>query len=106
LREDVILVIYIAGPITGKENRNREAFVAKECALKKLGHSVLNPTRLPVGLSEAQYMDICLAMIRAADEVHFLPGWEKSDGAIAEYHYAKKLGLDLLCAETLVVIAA
>ena len=32
-------------------------------------------------------MDVCLAMIRAADLVAFLPGWEQSRGANLEMEY-------------------
>ena len=34
-------------------------------------------------------------MIRSADTVFFLDGWEQSEGALAEYHYAKKIGKQL-----------
>ncbi|HBN6266181.1 TPA: DUF4406 domain-containing protein [Vibrio parahaemolyticus] len=51
-------------------------------------------------MTPPEYMDICFAMIRAADAVHFLPGWKRSEGAIAEYHYAKNIGLKLICSET------
>ncbi|MBF4238225.1 DUF4406 domain-containing protein, partial [Vibrio anguillarum] len=51
-----------------------------------LGYVVLNPAVLPDGLTQAEYMDICCAMVRAADCVVMLDGWEDSDGAVAEYH--------------------
>ncbi|EGQ7810335.1 DUF4406 domain-containing protein [Vibrio parahaemolyticus] len=92
--------IYIAGPMTGYENYNREAFHAKANELNNKGHHTLNPATLPDGLSQPEYMDICFAMIRSADAVHFLPGWKRSEGALAEYHYAKKIGLELICSET------
>lgn len=56
--------IYIAGPMTGYENFNREAFHKAEEALKREGHTVLNPAVFPDGLTQPQYMDICMAMIR------------------------------------------
>ena len=34
-------------------------------------------------------MDVCLAMIRAADLVAFLPGWEQSRGASLEMQYCR-----------------
>jgi hypothetical protein len=40
-------------------------------------------------------MDICCAMIRCADAVFMLRGWEKSAGAVAEYALARKLVLRL-----------
>lgn len=85
--------IYIAGPMTGHENFNRDAFNKMAARLADRGHVVLNPATLPTGLSQGEYMDICLAMVRAADGVFLLPGWKASSGAIAEYHYAYKLEL-------------
>lgn len=48
---------------------------------------------LPNGLTQAEYMDICLAMVRSVDAVYLLKGWEGSAGARAEYALAEKLGL-------------
>lgn len=87
------MIIYIAGPMSGHDNENREAFNKEAARLSQRGHTVLNPAMLPDGLSQAQYMDICLAMLRSAEGVLLLPGWKSSAGATAEYHYAYKLGL-------------
>lgn len=91
--------IYIAGPMTGYQNYNRHAFNAKAEEFSAQGHIVLNPATLPGGLTQPEYMDICFAMIRAADAVHFLPNWQQSEGAVAEYYYAKKIGLKLMHSE-------
>ena len=85
--------IYIAGPMTGYENLNMVAFFTVAESLRRAGHCVLNPAELTDGLTEPEYMDICFAMIRAATAIHMLAGWEQSEGAQAEYRYAKKLGL-------------
>lgn len=79
--------------MSGHENFNQDAFNNAAARLTNRGHVVLNPAMLPVGLSEAEYMDISLAMVRAADGVFLLPGWKASAGATAEYHYAYKLEL-------------
>ncbi|EPE7216505.1 DUF4406 domain-containing protein [Escherichia coli] len=84
--------IYIADPMTGYENFNREAFHRAEEALKREGHTVLNPAVLPDGLTQPQYMDICMAMIRCVDAVYMLKGWQRSAGAKAELALAEKLG--------------
>lgn len=79
--------------MTGHPKLNRPAFRAAAAQLRdNLGRVVLNPATLPEGLTQAEYMDICLAMIRSADTVYLLCGWERSEGALAEYHYAKKIG--------------
>ncbi|HAW1332710.1 TPA: DUF4406 domain-containing protein [Escherichia coli] len=83
--------IYIAGPMTGYENFNRDAFNKEAERLSRHGHSVLNPATLPNGLTQREYMDICFAMLRCADAILMLPGWKASAGATAEYHYAYKM---------------
>lgn len=45
--------IYIAGPMTGRENFNREAFNKEAERLTRHGHTVLNPASLPDGWSNA-----------------------------------------------------
>lgn len=88
--------IYIAGPMTGYEDFNRQSFndAALVCATN--GGIPLNPAALPDGLTQGQYMDICFAMIRAADAIYLLKGYEESKGAMAELAYAEKLELDII----------
>lgn len=88
--------IYIAGPMTGYEKFNRPAFNAASEKLTSQGHVVLNPATLPAGLSEAQYMDICLAMLRCAEGIYMLNEWEYSAGARAENAIAEKLELEIM----------
>lgn len=87
--------IYIAGPMTGIPEFNRPAFHEVASALTNDGHVVLNPAILPDGLSQREYMDICCAMIRCADAIFMLRGWEISEGAVAERALAKKLGVEI-----------
>lgn len=94
------LKIYIAGPMTGYANDNRGAFNQKAALLRQQGHCVLNPATLPAGLEQREYMDICYAMIRAANTLHMLEGWQNSTGAQAEYHCAIKLGLTITFEES------
>lgn len=89
---------YIAGPMTGYENYNREAFNAAAKMLESENHIAINPAVLPGGLSQSDYMDICLAMVRACDCVYMLKGWEHSGGARAEFWLADKLG-KIICYE-------
>lgn len=88
--------IYIAGPMTGYKDFNRPAFKAFALKLSLDGHVVLNPAVLPDGLTQAQYMDICLAMLRCAQAIYLLDGWEKSSGARAEKALAEKLALEII----------
>lgn len=80
--------IYIAGKITGdSEYKAKFAAVKHDLVLK--GNIVLNPAELPEGMEYEDYMEICFAMIRQADEVHLLEDWRDSPGAIREWNYAK-----------------
>lgn len=87
------MIIYIAGPMSGIENYNRDAFNRAAKVLVGRGYSVINPATLPSGLTEHQYMDISFAMLRAADCIFLLPGWRHSSGATAEYHYGYKMAI-------------
>ncbi|ENB2659716.1 TPA: DUF4406 domain-containing protein [Escherichia coli] len=91
-----IMKIYIAGPMTGYPDYNRTAFFSKAKELMEVGHIVMNPALLPAGLCQSEYMDICLAMVRSANAVYLLKGWEESVGARAEHELAKKLGLNVI----------
>lgn len=97
-------VIFVSGPITGVKNY-WEAFEQAEEMLEGLGYIALTPSRLPQGLTNAQYTRICMAMIDSADAVVFLPKWKDSDGArlereYCEYTFKPHVGLrdqDFLC---------
>lgn len=89
-------VIYIAGPMTGLPNYNREAFFKKAMELRRQGYVVLTPSVLPAGLSDIAYMDICLAMVRSSEAIYMLSGWDSSAGAVAEHALASKLALTII----------
>lgn len=80
--------IYIAGPITGVENY-WVPFMQAEDDLTAYGLIPINPVTMPEGLSPAQYMRVCFAMIDAADGVLLLPGYDTSKGAMLEKAYAE-----------------
>ena len=87
--------IYIAGKITG-DCEYREKFERAAELLRREGHVVLNPAVLPAGLSDADYMRICIAMIDVADRVALLPGWRESHGAQLERKYCAYIGKELV----------
>lgn len=86
------MIVYIAGPMSGIENYNRDAFAAAEKRLRELGYKVLNPAELPEGLGNERYMPICLAMVQAADVVALLDGAHKSAGARIEALFGEYQG--------------
>lgn len=79
-------VIYISGPITGVPDYQTK-FDKVEKQLTEAGFTVLNPSKLPSGLTNEQYMRIDLAMIDAADAVVLLPKWNTSRGSRFEVDY-------------------
>lgn len=91
--------IYIAGPMSGLIEFNRPAFMFTAEKLTGRGHTALNPAILPDGLLQAEYMDICLAMLRCADAIYMLEGWEHSAGARAENALAEKLEMEIIFQE-------
>lgn len=92
------LRVYIAGKITGDEHY-REKFHKAESVLSQMGHSVMNPAKLPDGMEQGDYMRICFAMIGCADVVVLLPDWVESPGAKLERAYAEKIGKEVVIAD-------
>lgn len=82
------MIVYIAGPITGRPGYNRNHFETASIELMQKGHVVLNPSSLPEGLPEKAYMPICMAMLEQADAIYLLKGWTDSLGARTEHLYA------------------
>ncbi|WP_432704347.1 DUF4406 domain-containing protein [Escherichia coli] len=77
------------------QRHNRTAFCVEDLKLRCAGNIVLNPAVLPDGLSQQQYMSICIPMLMCADVIYLLEGWEDSAGARAEYAMALKLNIDV-----------
>ncbi len=78
--------LYIAGKITGDPDYKRKFRSAKKY-FEKQGYIVLSPTVLPEGMSPADYIRICFAMIDTSDVVAFLPGYQLSAGAQLKLQY-------------------
>lgn len=84
--------IYLAGKITGDPDY-KEKFVEWAMRIEKTrGAVVISPAVTPEGLSKADYMRICLAMLDSADEAVFLPDWQDSPGARLEMHWCEYTG--------------
>ena len=100
------MIVYIAGKISGNPEYKAQFEDTKlrvKDAIRLVGglegvHEVkpepvvLNPADLPEGMTEADYMRICFAMIDCADLVIFQPEWPESVGAGLEYTYCKYTG--------------
>lgn len=87
--------IYIAGPMTGMENKNIHAFNEMAVLLFNLGYEPVNPARHdnPRITSWATYMKLGLIDMLQCEGVLVLPGWENSEGACMEVEIATKLGI-------------
>lgn len=83
------MIIYIAGPITGRFDY-KERFEKVERFLTRKGHTAINPAKLPQGLKA--YMPTCKALIDQADAVYFMHDWEQSLGAQIEHDYSMQIG--------------
>lgn len=82
------MIVYIAGPMTGKPEENWQVFADAQEKLENLGCIVLNPAVLPDGMPADAYMPICIAMVQQADAIYCLPGWTDSLGASVEHMFA------------------
>jgi hypothetical protein len=84
--------IYIAGPVSNQTDGNFQAFKEVADQITEAGHIPLYTSLLPKGMSEPDYMKFAHSMLEVCDFVVLLPKWTLSDGAMAEYYWAKKLG--------------
>lgn len=85
--------VYIAGPMTGYKNFNREAFFEAAKKLEELGWEPVHTAGLPDGLAYEEYLKKSLEAIKGCHAIYLLPGWEESKGALMEYGYARSRGL-------------
>lgn len=90
--------VYIAGKISG-DLKYREKFAEAQRELEAAGFIVLNPAILPDGFTYGAYMRICMAMLNECDTVCFLPDWEESDVAKAEYAFVSATKKDFFLLE-------
>lgn len=88
--KDYPIKIYIAGKVTGNPNYKVDFANLKEWLKHHYPSAIiLNPATLPEGMTAADYMRICLAMIDSADLVVFSSDSKKSAGARLESIYCE-----------------
>ena len=87
------MILYLSGPISSDMEQYKTKFDAAESYLNLKGHTALNPVGHPLGLKYEDYLDIDLAMVRAADGIVMLKDWKQSNGAKLELKYAMQIGI-------------
>jgi len=109
--------VYIAGPMRGRPDWNRNAFVRAATRWKLAGHHPYSPSAIaaamgynsgctgggepgtPAGDQHLRHVLLTdVACIMYCDAVALLPGWDGSRGATFEVAVAQFLGLPLYCA--------
>ena len=110
--------VYIAGPIAGYPNGNKDAFERAVEHLRSLGHYPVNPHDVlphehtgpcPKGAAAGQmadgsepvhnapcFMRTDMKALLGCDAAYFLLGWEQSSGARTEFEVARAAGLHLM----------
>jgi len=105
--------IYIAGPMSGIEDHNRQAFVEAQQEVTSLfieePREIFNPIDHEASLMVQQGLvrntqeayRLCMAIdcdwiCKKATHIYMLRGWEKSKGAMAEWTLAKCINLKIL----------
>ena len=105
-RNKDIRCVYLAGPMSGIDNNNSDAFRKAAEDLRDRGLEVVSPVEMDdeIGsdhdsgsLSEADYQDflrrdIIRILQENVDALVVLPQWEQSRGVALEVHLARELG--------------
>lgn len=93
---------YLAGPMRGIPNLNREAFEEARESLRALGYTIYCPSENQERMSEANpaatlhdYIKHNIAVLLECDGIILLPGSDKSKGARVEKDLAFLLGKEV-----------
>lgn len=109
------MLVYIAGPIAGKENGNKAAFQEAEIRVIRAGHTPVNPWGIPPDHGSTKccpgqptehepdsrhnygcYLRADIEKLMYCDAIMFLDGWDQSRGASTEAHVAASLGIKVV----------
>lgn len=100
------LRVYISGPMRSKPDNNFPAFDRARTDLLIEGHQVISPADLDRKSrflpSQKDYAARDTAAINGCDALFMLRDWEYSEGAVAEFFYARWIGLKVFYEDSLV----
>lgn len=96
-----MMKIYLAGPITGLPNGNKQTFKRIQEELEKKGHKVINPHELFTQdeiekFKHNDFMRRCIPEVCNADMVVTLPEWMESKGASQEVDIARMFDIPVI----------
>lgn len=94
------MTTYIAGPMTGHEDQNRQLFDWATEVYRSAGHAVINPHETNPGVVDDDhphdyFLRKALKDLVDCDHIVMLPGWHESKGARLEHHVASELGMEV-----------
>lgn len=87
--------LYVIGPVTGRENLNREAFEEARAKLEQAGYTVTIPHDIiPPDASHKDAMILSIKTMLCCDGVAMLIDWDMSTGAKLEKRVAEACGIE------------
>jgi hypothetical protein len=100
----MIKMAYIAGPITGRPDRNRPAFAAARLEVERITGARVTIPHDFVKESDAETTAMVLCLVAICDTVKLgvpffvvlLPGWRDSLGTAVEVALARKLSVPVV----------
>lgn len=88
------MILYVVGPVTGRDNLNREAFDEAARALREAGHFPSIPHRnVPPDAPWSAAMKRSVRAMLRCEGVARLPDWRSSRGARIESKLALDVGM-------------
>ena len=92
--------IYIAGPITGREEAARKQFADTAMQIREAfpDIDIVNPFELDHNHDKQweSYMNVCLQELITCNTLYLLPGWNESPGSVIELMIAKRMEMDII----------
>lgn len=85
------ITVYISGPITGVPDYEKK-FERVATWLNIFGVEAVNPVSTAL-YSRKHRIDRALEMLRDCDMICMIPGWQASEEARLEHHYAEVVGV-------------